>query len=81
MARKIDAGEAAEVLPRQVWKGRVAVYETPDGGAVAAVRADGEAEDKHMPIPAAGWQIMAAILRGEQPDMNPVRLMTLLMGR
>lgn len=74
-------GEVAERKPVPVWKGRVALFETGDGGAVAAVRTDGEDEDRHMPIPAAGWAIMSAILRGEQPDLSPAKLMKMLMGR
>ena len=74
---------AEEVQQRSeaFWAGRAAVFETPDGGAVVAYRADGEQADSHHPIPAAVWQIMASLMRGEAIDLNPLSIVKLLMGR
>ena len=73
--------EEVQQKPHEVWKGRAAVFETADGGAVVAYRADGETADSHHPIPAAVWQIMASLMRGEAIDLNPLSIVKLLMGR
>ena len=73
-------GTVPEARPGAIWRGKIAVFETPDGGAVLAYRAEGDTADAHHPIPAAMWSVMGAALRGEPVDLNPLKLMKLLMG-
>jgi hypothetical protein len=51
---------AVEPNPEPMLKGRFAIYETPDGGLHLAYRADGEDEDRHVPIPALALKVMSA---------------------
>lgn len=67
--------------PDPFWKGNVAIYETPDGGAVVAYRADQEDEDSHHPIPARVWGLIVAALNGEPINLSPVQLVRQLISR
>jgi len=58
--------------PRLLAKGRFALYESADGGAVLSYRPDGADEDSHQPIPAPMWRIMRAVMNGEQVDMGSI---------
>lgn len=80
---EIATRPAAEVTaaPQPFWKGNVAIYETPDGGAVVAYRGEHDQADSHHAIPAAAWQLMGTALRGEAVDLNPVQLLKTLMRR
>jgi hypothetical protein len=51
---------ATEPNPEPILKGRFAIYETPDGGLHLAYRADGEEEDRHVPIPPLALKVMSA---------------------
>lgn len=49
---------AVEPNPEPILKGRFAIYATPDGGLHLAYRADGDDEDRHVPIPALALKVM-----------------------
>lgn len=71
----------APSTPKPFWKGNVAIYETPDGGAVVAYRADQEEEDSHHPIPARAWSLISAALNGDPVNLSPIQIVRQLMSR
>jgi len=65
--------------PRLLAKGRFALYESADGGAVLSYRPDGDKEDQHQVIPAAIWRIFQAAMRGD--DVNPLSILKAVAGK
>ncbi len=60
-------GTAAAAVPELLSRGAYSLYKTPDGGLHLAYRADGEEEDRHLPIPPAVMRMAEAAANGAGP--------------
>lgn len=69
-----------EPAPEPLIKGRFAVYELDTGDALLAYQPDGVDEVGNQVIPGPLWRLVQSALKGEPIDVNPIELMTVLMG-
>lgn len=78
MAEEIEP--QGQIEPTPLVKGRFAVYELETGDALLAYQADGEDEPSNQVIPGAIWRLVQSAIAGEPVDVNPLELMSALMG-